>query len=135
MATIFTKIIQGEIPCHKIAENEQFIAFLDIRPQAKGHTLVVPKVEVDYIFDQPDHILGGMLLFARPLAKAIEAVVPCKRIGLAVVGLEVPHTHLHLIPIEQISDMAFKAPLEISSEELADLAEKIRQRLENDFKV
>lgn len=129
MASIFSKIIQGEIPCYKIAENDDFIAFLDIRPQAWGHTLVVPKVEVDYIFDQPDQVLGGMLLFARPVARAIEAIVPCKRIGLAVVGLEVPHTHLHLIPIESISDMAFKAPLEFSSEELSDLAEKIRERL------
>ena len=129
MASIFSKIIQGEIPGYKIAENDDFIAFLDIRPQAWGHTLVVPKVEVEYIFDQPDQVLGGMLLFARPVARAIEAIVPCKRIGLAVVGLEVPHTHLHLIPIESISDMAFKAPLEFSSEELSDLAEKIRERL------
>lgn len=135
MATIFSKIIQGEIPCHKIAESDSFIAFLDIRPQAEGHTLVVPKVEVDYIFDQPDHILSGMLLFARPVAKAIEAVVPCKRIGLAVIGLEVPHTHLHLIPIQQISDMAFKAPLEFSQEELSDLAEKIRERLDKEISL
>lgn len=129
MATIFTKIINGEIPCHKLAENDQFISFLDIRPQAKGHALVVPKIEVDYIFDQPEEILTGMLLFAKPVAKAIEACVPCKRIGLAVVGLEVPHTHLHLIPINQIQDISFKAPLEMTQDELASLAENIRRKI------
>lgn len=129
MASIFTKIINGEIPCYKLAENDRFIAFLDIRPQAKGHALVVPKQEVDYIFDQPDEVLSEMLLFARPIAKAIEAVVPCKRIGLAVVGLEVPHTHLHLIPINQVSDLSFKAPVDISSEELERLAAQIRESL------
>lgn len=129
MPSIFTKIINGEIPCYKLAENDRFIAFLDIRPQAKGHALVVPKQEVDYIFDQPDEVLSEMLLFARPVAKAIEAVVPCKRIGLAVVGLEVPHTHLHLIPINQVSDLSFKAPVDISSEELDRLAAQIRESL------
>lgn len=129
MATIFTKIINGEIPCHKLAEDERFISFLDIRPQSKGHALVVPKTEVDYIFDQPDDVLNGMLLFARPVARAIEACVPCKRIGLAVVGLEVPHTHLHLIPINQIQDISFKAPLEMSQDELADLAKEIRTKI------
>jgi len=129
MPSIFTKIINGEIPCYKLAENDRFIAFLDIRPQAKGHALVVPKQEVDYIFDQPDEVLSEMLLFARPVAKAIEAVVPCKRIGLAVVGLEVPHTHLHLIPINQVSDLSFKAPVDISSEELERLAAQIRESL------
>lgn len=129
MATIFTKIINGEIPCHKLAENDQFISFLDIRPQAKGHALVVPKIEVDYIFDQPEEILTGMLLFAKPVAKAIEACVPCKRIGLAVVGLEVPHTHLHLIPINQIQDISFKAPLEMTQDELASLADSIRRKI------
>jgi len=129
MASIFTKIINGEIPCYKLAENDRFIAFLDIRPQAKGHALVVPKQEVDYIFDQPDEVLSEMLLFARPIAKAIETVVPCKRIGLAVVGLEVPHTHLHLIPINQVSDLSFKAPVDISSEELERLAAQIRESL------
>lgn len=129
MPSIFTKIINGEIPCYKLAENDRFIAFLDIRPQAKGHALVVPKQEVDYIFDQPDEVLSEMLLFARPVAKAIEAVVPCKRIGLAVVGLEVPHTHLHLIPINQVSDLSFKEPVDISSEELDRLAAQIRESL------
>lgn|SRR5690606_23939652 len=129
MPSIFTKIINGEIPCYKLAENDRFIAFLDIRPQAKGHALVVPKHEVDYIFDQPDEVLSEMLLFARPVAKAIEAVVPCKRIGLAVVGLEVPHTHLHLIPINQVSDLSFKEPVDISSEELDRLAAQIRESL------
>ena len=129
MASIFTKIINGEIPCHKIAEDDNFIAFLDIRPQTEGHTLVVPKVEEDYIFDQPDHILQNMLVFSKPIAKAIEKSVTCKRVGLAVVGLEVPHTHLHLIPISEISDLGFGSPLEMSQEELAQLAEVIKSNL------
>ena len=129
MASIFTKIINGEIPCHKISEDENFIAFLDIRPQTKGHTLVVPKVEEDYIFDQPDHILENMLVFSRPIAKAIEKSVTCQRIGLAVVGLEVPHTHLHLIPISEISDLGFGRPLDLSQDELAELAKVIKSHL------
>ena len=129
MASIFTKIINGEIPCHKISEDDNFIAFLDIRPQAKGHTLVVPKVEVDYIFDQPDNILESMLVFARPIAKAIEKCVDCQRIGLSVVGLEVPHTHLHLIPLNRIEDINFGEPISMEQDELADLAERIRASL------
>jgi len=129
MATIFSKIINGEIPCHKLSENDQFIAFLDIRPQARGHALVVPKVEIDYIFEQSDDVLGQMLIFARPIARAIEACVECKRIGLAVVGLEVPHTHLHLIPINKIEDISFKAPVIMSQEELAELATRIREKM------
>jgi histidine triad (HIT) family protein len=129
MASIFTKIINGEIPCHKISEDENFIAFLDIRPQTKGHTLVVPKVEEDYIFDQPDHILENMLVFSRPIAKAIEKSVTCQRVGLAVVGLEVPHTHLHLIPISEISDLGFGRPLDMNQDELAELAKVIKSHL------
>lgn len=129
MATIFTKIINGEIPSYKIAEDGQFIAFLDIRPQQKGHTLVVPKREIDYIFDQPDEVLQSMLTFAKPIAKAIEQCVTCKRIGLAVVGLEVPHTHLHLIPIKQISDLSFSDPKEFSKEEMERLAAEIKSYL------
>ena len=129
MPSIFTRIINGEIPCHKLAEDDQFIAFLDVRPQAKGHALVVPKVEVDYIFDQSDDVLSKMLVFARPVARAIEASVPCKRIGLAVVGLEVPHTHLHLIPMNQIQDLGFNHPVDMTQDELAELAAAIREEL------
>ncbi len=107
MATIFTKIIQGEIPSFKIAENEQFYAFLDIRPINPGHTLVVPKQETDYLFDLDDELLSSMLVFARPIAAAIEKTVPCKRIGLLVAGLEVPHAHLHLVPITGEGDLTF----------------------------
>lgn len=129
MSTIFTKIIQGEIPCYKIAENEQFIAFLDIRPVAKGHTLVVPKAEIDYIFDQEDDILAGMMPFAKRVAKAIEAVVPCGRICLAVIGLEVPHTHLHLLPTNRMSDFNFKRHEPMTAQELSDLAAQICEHL------
>ncbi len=129
MASIFTKIIQGEIPCHKIAENDQFIAFLDIRPVAKGHALVVPKVEIDYIFEQEDEVLAAMLPFAKRVAKAIEAVVPCVRICLAVIGLEVPHTHLHLLPTTSMSDFNFKNHVPMTSQELNDLAVEIRKHL------
>jgi histidine triad (HIT) family protein len=129
MSTIFTKIITGEIPCHKIAENEQFIAFLDIRPVAKGHTLVVPKTEIDYIFDQAEDVLSAMLPFAKRVAKAIEAVVPCGRICLAVIGLEVPHTHLHLLPTNRMSDFNFKNHVPMTAQELSDLAAQIREHL------
>lgn len=129
MSTIFTKIINGEIPCHKIAENEQFIAFLDIRPVAKGHTLVVPKTEIDYIFDQAEDVLSAMLPFAKRVAKAIEAVVPCGRICLAVIGLEVPHTHLHLLPTNRMSDFNFKNHVPMTAQELSDLAAQIREHL------
>lgn len=128
MASIFTKIIQGEIPAHKVAENEDYLAFLDIRPLKKGHTLVIPKKEVDYIFDVEDDLLSGLMLFAKKVAKAIEAVVPCKRVGVAVIGLEVPHTHVHLVPINAISDITFgQGHLEISQEELAEIAAAIRE--------
>lgn len=130
MATIFTKIINGEIPCYKIAENEHFIAFLDIRPVVKGHTLVVPKAEIDYIFDQDDEILANMLPFAKRVAKAIEAVVPCARICIAAIGLEVPHTHLHLLPTNIMSDFNFKNHVPMSAQALTELAAKIRERLQ-----
>jgi histidine triad (HIT) family protein len=130
MASIFTKIIQGEIPSYKIAEDENFFAFLDIFPVAKGHALVVPKKEIDYIFDLDDEILGGMHIFAKKIAKAIEKSVPCKRIGTAVVGLEVPHAHLHLIPINEISDLSFEKPkLKLSEQEFKELLEKIKSNL------
>ena len=116
MASIFSRIVAGEIPCHKVAENEEFFAFLDINPVAVGHTLVIPKKEIDYIFDIEDPMLGRMMAFAKRVARAQEAVIPCKRVGLAVMGLEVPHAHIHLIPIQKESDMYFggkkmKAPL------------------------
>jgi len=129
MASIFSKIIAGEIPSHKIAEDEQYYAFLDIFPVAKGHTLVVPKKEVDYIYDLDDETLAGLHIFAKKVAKAIEKAVPCQRIGVAVVGLEVPHAHVHLIPINSMADMNFANKKKMSQEELAQIAEKIRQYL------
>ena len=110
MASIFTKIVNGDIPSYKIAEDENYYAFLDINPLAKGHTLVIPKKEVDYIFDIGEELYKGLFAFARKVAPAIEKVIPCKRIGLTVIGLEVPHAHIHLIPINSIYDMDFKQP-------------------------
>lgn len=129
MPSVFTKIINGEIPCHKIAETDLFLAFLDIRPLAAGHTLVIPKEEVDYIFDLDDYLLSSLMLFAKKVSKAVEAAIPCKRIGLAVVGLEVPHVHIHLIPIENVQDMNFsRPPIKLSSDEFGVIAEKIRAK-------
>ena len=131
MATIFSRIVAGEIPCHKVAENEEFFAFLDINPVAKGHTLVIPKAEVDYLFDIDDPKLGRMMAFAKRVARAHEAAIPCKRVGLAVMGLEVPHAHSHLIPITKESDMNFFGKkLSLSQEELAEIAQSIRERFE-----
>jgi histidine triad (HIT) family protein len=130
MASLFTKIINGEIPSYTIAEDDNYFAFLDIRPMSKGHTLVIPKREEDYIFDLEDEELAGILPFAKKVAGAIEKAVDCKRIGISVVGLEVPHAHVHLIPINSISDMTFmKDPVEMSEEEFKDLAEEIRSHL------
>ena len=124
--SIFTKIIKGEIPCHKIEENEHFIAFLDIMPLKKGHTLVVPKAQVDYIFDLENQTLGDLMIFAKKVAKKIEAAIPCERIGVAVIGLEVPHAHVHLIPLEGISDIDFSQPkLNLSQQELKEVALQI----------
>jgi len=118
MASIFTNIVQGEIPSYKIAEDEQFYAFLDIHPLAKGHTLVIPKNEVDYLFDLDDELLAGMTIFSKRIAGAIEKVIPCARIGVAVLGLEVPHAHIHLIPINSEADISFSRPkLNLSQEE------------------
>lgn len=126
MATIFSKIIAGEIPCYKIAENDQFFAFLDINPLVKGHTLVVPKREVDYIFDLSDSELAEMHVFAKKVAKAIQKTMPCKRIGVAVLGLEVPHAHIHLVPINSESDMLFSNPkLKLTDEEFKEIAKAI----------
>lgn len=126
MATLFTRIINGEIPCHKIAENERFLAFLDIAPLVEGHALVIPKVEVDYIFDLEDDYLSELNLFAKEVAKKIKAAIPCKRIGIAVIGLEVPHAHMHLVPINQVGDINFdREKLSPSHEDLARIAERI----------
>lgn len=129
MSTIFTKIIKGEIPCHKIAEDDRFFAFLDIRPIRPGHTLVIPKVEVDNVFDIGDDLLGGIMVFARPIAKALEKVVPCQRVGIMVAGLEVPHAHIHLIPFNAIGDLSFAHARVEESAKLADIAAKVRAQL------
>lgn len=129
MATIFSRIVAGEIPCHKVAENDEFFAFLDINPVAVGHTLVIPKKEVDYIFDIEDAELGRMMAFAKQVAKAQEKAITCKRVSIAVMGLEVPHAHIHLIPITKESDMYFGGKkLEMSQDELAEVAAKIREK-------
>lgn len=126
--TIFSKIIAGEIPCYKIAEDENYFAFLDIRPLTKGHTLVIPKQEEDYIFGLDDATLSGLMLFTKKVATAIESAVPCVRVGVAVIGLEVPHAHIHLIPINEESDMNFRNPkLNLSADEMMMIAESIRK--------
>ena len=131
MASIFTRIIQGEIPCYKIAETDQFLAFLDINPLTKGHTLVIPKVEIDYLFDLEDNLLAEMNVFAKKVARAIDQVMDCKRVGVAVLGLEVPHAHIHLIPINNLYDIEFSKPkLKLSGEEFEEIASSIRSALE-----
>lgn len=130
MATIFSRIIAGEIPCYKVAENEKFFAFLDINPLVKGHTLVVPKQEVDYIFDLSDEDLAAMHVFAKQIALAIGKAFPCRKVGEAVIGLEVPHAHIHLIPIQKESDMLFSNPkLKLSVEEFKAIAQTINSSL------
>ncbi|MCB0790986.1 MAG: HIT family protein [Flavobacteriales bacterium] len=127
MASIFTRIVDGEIPAYKVAEDERFLAFLDIHPLREGHTLVVPKAEVDYLFDLDDGILSSILPFARDVARKIARVVPCARVGISVIGLEVPHAHVHLIPIDGVDDMDFGRPkLELAQERFQELAERIR---------
>ena len=126
MATIFTRIIKGEIPCYKIYEDENYFAFLDINPLQKGHTLVIPKKEDDYIFNLDENTYMGLCAFARKVAKAVEAAVPCKRVGVAVLGMEVPHTHIHLVPLNTEADMDFrKKKLELSPEEFKEIASAI----------
>ncbi len=129
MASIFSRIIAREIPAHIIAENDRYIAFLDAFPTAKGHTLVIPKAEIDYIFDLDDEAYAELMAFSKKIAGAIEKAVPCKRIGLAVVGLEVPHAHVHLIPLNSMSDMNFSNKLKLSGEEMAGIAESIRRNI------
>ncbi|MBP6230947.1 MAG: HIT family protein [Paludibacteraceae bacterium] len=131
MASIFTKIVAGEIPCHKIAENEQYLAFLDVRPLVRGHVLVIPKQEVSYIFDLDDEMLSGLHVFAKKIAVAVGKAIPCKRVGLTVIGLEVPHAHIHLIPLTKESDIYFSnTKLQLEDSELAAIATKIKQELE-----
>ena len=126
MASIFSRIVAGEIPCYKVAENDRYFAFLDINPVAKGHTLVIPKHEVDYIFDLDDEEYAGLMQFAKKVAAAMRSVIDCKRIGVAVMGLEVPHTHVHLVPISKESDMNFfKEKLSLPAEEMQQIAEGI----------
>lgn len=130
MATIFTRIINGEIPCHKIMENDKFLAFLDVFPLVKGHILVVPKLETDYIFDIADTDLAEMMIFAKQVAKAQKATITCKRIGVAVIGLEVPHAHIHLVPMNTANDLNFTLPkLQIAPSELEEIAMLIKAKL------
>jgi len=130
MSSIFTRIIRGEIPSFKIAEDEQFFAFLDISPMVEGHVLVIPKVEIDKCFDLSDELLGKWLIFAKPIAKAIEKAFPCDRCGLSVVGLEVPHAHMHLVPINSSDDLNFTRPkLQLSQDDLKKIQERILQQM------
>lgn len=130
MATIFTRIINGEIPCHKIAEDERYFAFLDINPLREGHTLVVPKAETDYIFDLDDDTLAGLIVFSKKVSKAIREVVPCNRVGVAVIGLEVPHVHIHLVPMDSMEDINFRNPkLRLTQDKFKSLAEKISSKV------
>ena len=130
MATIFTKIIQGEIPCYKIAEDDRYFAFLDINPLREGHTLVVPKQETDYIFDLDDDQLSGLIIFSKKVASGIKSAIPCKRIGIAVLGLEVPHVHIHLVPMDSMEDVNFRNPkLRFTPEEFNGTAEKISLKI------
>jgi histidine triad (HIT) family protein len=130
MATVFTKIINGEIPCYKVAENENCFAFLDINPLRAGHTLIVPKSETDYIFDLDDIQLNELIIFSKKVATAIKSVIPCNRIGIAVLGLEVPHAHIHLVPMDKMDDINFKNPkLRFSPEEFKEIAAKISRKV------
>ncbi len=129
MASLFTKIVQGEIPAYKVAEDSQFLAFLDIRPNCKGHTLCIPKKEVDYIFDMEEQMYMELMRFSRKVALALEKTVSCKRVGVAVVGLEVPHTHVHLIPLNDMNDMNFANHYEMTDDEFKELAESIHVNL------
>lgn len=132
MASIFSKIVKGEIPCYKIAENDRFFAFLDINPLSKGHTLVIPKKENDYLFNLDDDDYTGIMIYAKQIAAAIEKAIPCKRIGMAVIGLEVPHAHIHLVPIQKESDMFFSnQKLKLPPEEMESIASSIRKYIKD----
>jgi histidine triad (HIT) family protein len=127
--TIFTKIVNGEIPCYKIAENDNFLAFLDVNPNAKGHTLCIPKQEINKIFDLNDDLYIGLMAFAKKIAIALEKSVPCKRVGMAVIGLEVPHAHVHLIPLNEMDEMRFEKKVSLSENEFLSLVEEIKGNL------
>ncbi len=129
MPSLFTRIIQGEIPCHKILEDERYLALLDVRPITPGHALVVPKKETDYFFDLDDQLLSGIMIFARKVAYALKKTVECKRIGVMIAGLEVPHAHVHLVPMRELGDLAFAKARPADNEQLAQMAEKIRKHL------
>lgn len=129
MATLFTKIINGEIPCYKVAENEEFFAFLDINPKAKGHTLIIPKREVDYLFDMEDDELARMMAFAKKIAAAIRKAFPCPKVGIAVLGLEVPHAHIHLIPLESEATFYVKEGVQLNGKEFEEVAAAIKKYL------
>lgn len=129
MASIFTKIVQGAIPAYKIAETDRYLAFLDVNPNTKGHTLCIPKQEIDQLFDMDEEHYAGLMAFAHQIAAALKKTVPCKRIGMAVIGLEVPHAHVHLIPIDQMDDMRFQQKVRMEPEEFAELAQNIRQHM------
>ncbi|MEY2997471.1 MAG: hypothetical protein RIQ82_851 [Bacteroidota bacterium] len=130
MASIFTQIIQGNIPCYKVAENDDFLAFLDINPNAKGHTLCIPKIEVDKLFDLDQETYHGLMEFSRKVAKALEKTVQCKRVGMSVIGLEVPHVHVHLIPLNHMEDIRFVQKIEMSAQEFEGLAHAIASHFE-----
>jgi histidine triad (HIT) family protein len=131
MPSIFSKILNGEIPSYRIAEDEYHYAFLDIRPLQKGHTLVIPKMKIDYIFDLEDSALSNLMVFSKKVAKAVEASIPCKRVGIAVIGLEVPHVHIHLVPLQTVGDINFtKPPVEVNSDEMESIAKTIQNNFE-----
>ena len=128
--TVFSKIVAGEIPCYKVAEDENFLAFLDINPLVEGHTLVIPKKEVDYIFDLDSDTYSGLMAFARKVAKAIKSTIDCKRVGVAVLGMEVPHAHIHLVPLRKESDLNFSNPkIELTNDEMNEIADKISSKV------
>lgn len=129
MATLFTKIINGEIPCYKIVEDENYLAFLDINPNAKGHTLCIPKVEVNKIFDMEEEAYLGLMQFSRKVAQALEQAIPCKRVGVAVIGLEVPHTHVHLIPLNEMKEMTFQHKVSLTPEEFQQIVADVQCKL------
>ena len=129
MSSIFTKIVQGEIPCYKIAEDDKFLAFLDVNPNAKGHTLCIPKKEINKIFDIEDELYLGLMQFSKKIAAALEKTIPCNRIGVAVIGLEVPHAHVHLIPLNEMREMTFKHKVSLTKEEFENLSKEIQANL------